>query len=85
MGREGTQAVRASDYAFAEFRFLKRLICVHGRYSYMRLALIIMYSFYKNITMIMVMWWFGFTSLFSGTVLYNFITAFFRGDFYDCV
>lgn len=70
MGKEGTQAVRASDYAFGEFRFLKRLICVHGRYSYMRLALIIMYSFYKNITLIGVMWWFGFQCLWSGQVRY---------------
>ncbi|KAJ3213903.1 hypothetical protein HK099_007124 [Clydaea vesicula] len=78
MGREGTQAVRASDYAFAEFRFLKRLVTVHGRYSYMRIANIIMYSFYKNITMIMVMWWFGFVSQFSGTLVYEeiFMTAF---------
>ena len=68
MGREGTQAVRASDYAFAEFRFLRRLVGVHGRWSYMRLSGLVMYSFYKNIAMIMVMWLFGFQNLFSGQV-----------------
>ncbi|KAJ1505225.1 hypothetical protein HMI54_006155 [Coelomomyces lativittatus] len=51
-GLEGAQAVRASDYAFAEFRFLARLLCVHGRYSYTRLSNLIQYSFYKNIVFI---------------------------------
>lgn len=68
MGREGTQAVRAADYAFGEFRFLKRLMAVHGRYSYMRIATVIMFSFYKNLVLINIYWWFGWTSLFSGNV-----------------
>jgi P-type E1-E2 ATPase len=32
-GKEGTQAARASDFAIQRFRHLKRLLCVHGRYS----------------------------------------------------
>ena len=71
MGREGTQAVRAADYAFGEFRFLSRLLSVHGRYSYLRMSGIIMYSFYKNMTMITVMWWFGFHSLFSAQIVFE--------------
>ncbi|KAB2611661.1 phospholipid-transporting ATPase 2 [Pyrus ussuriensis x Pyrus communis] len=35
-GREGLQAARAADYSIGRFRFLKRLILVHGRYSYNR-------------------------------------------------
>jgi phospholipid-transporting ATPase len=54
MGREGTQAVRASDYAFGEFRFLKRLMVVHGRNSFLRISTVIMFSFYKNIVLIVV-------------------------------
>lgn len=46
-GKEGMQAVMASDYAIAQFRFLARLMLVHGRWSYRRIALIIIYSFYK--------------------------------------
>ncbi|KAJ1553815.1 hypothetical protein HK405_006810 [Cladochytrium tenue] len=70
-GREGTQAVRSSDYAFGEFRFLIRLLTVHGRYSYMRLAGLIFYSLYKNLTFITVQWWFGFFSDWSGETVYE--------------
>ncbi|KAJ0936563.1 putative P-type phospholipid transporter [Helianthus annuus] len=37
-GREGLQAARAADYSIGKFRFLTRLILVHGRYSYNRTA-----------------------------------------------
>ncbi len=37
-GQEGVQAVNSSDYAIAQFRFLKPLLLVHGRYNYIRLA-----------------------------------------------
>lgn len=78
MGKEGTQAVRASDFAIAEFRFLRRLIAVHGRYSNLRISNTVMFSFYKNIFMISVMWCFGFQSMFSGTLNYEelFMTAY---------
>jgi phospholipid-transporting ATPase len=70
-GREGAQAVRAADYAFGEFRFLRRLLSVHGRWSYHRLTQLIFYSFYKNLTMITVQWWFGFVSQWSGQNAYE--------------
>jgi phospholipid-translocating ATPase len=35
-GEEGLQAVSASDFAIAQFRFLKRLVLVHGHWSYAR-------------------------------------------------
>ena len=43
---------------FAEFRFLKRLILVHGRYSYNRTAFLSQYSFYKSllICFIQILW-----------------------------
>ncbi|KAI1037985.1 hypothetical protein LB505_001636 [Fusarium chuoi] len=37
-GVEGRQAAMSSDYAIAQFRFLQRLVLVHGRWSYRRLA-----------------------------------------------
>lgn len=46
-GEEGRQAVMSSDYAIAQFRFLQRLILVHGRWSYRRLAETIANFFYK--------------------------------------
>ena len=33
-GQEGMQAVLASDYSLSQFRFLERLLLVHGRWSY---------------------------------------------------
>ena len=35
-GREGRAAVLASDFAFAQFQYLTRLLLVHGRWSYKR-------------------------------------------------
>lgn len=35
-GEEGLQAVNPSDYVIAQFRFLKRLLLVHGHWSYHR-------------------------------------------------
>ena len=46
-GEEGRQAVMSSDYAIGQFRFLQRLILVHGRWSYRRLAECIANFFYK--------------------------------------
>ncbi|KAJ3023753.1 hypothetical protein HKX48_001281 [Thoreauomyces humboldtii] len=78
VGREGTQAVRAADYAIGEFRHLGRLLAVHGRWSRLRLSSLIVYSFYKNLVMITVQWWFGFLCAWSGSLVYEeiFLTAF---------
>lgn len=50
-GEEGRQAVMSSDYAIGQFRFLQRLILVHGRWSYRRLAETIANFFYKVCTL----------------------------------
>ena len=47
-GREGRAAVLASDYAFAQFQYLARLLLVHGRWSYLRNSEVVAYAFYKN-------------------------------------
>ncbi|KAI8057109.1 hypothetical protein BDF22DRAFT_617084 [Syncephalis plumigaleata] len=70
-GMEGAQAVRASDYSFVEFKALRRLLSVHGRYSYMRIANIILYSLYKSIALITVQFWFGFFNAWCGEAVYN--------------
>ena len=46
-GEEGRQAVMTSDYAIGQFRFLQRLVLVHGRWSYRRLGETIANFFYK--------------------------------------
>ena len=38
-----------SDYSIARFRFLGRLLLVHGHYSYWRMAYTVQYFFYKNL------------------------------------
>jgi phospholipid-translocating ATPase len=46
-GEEGRQAVMSSDYAIGQFRFLSRLVLVHGRWSYRRIAEMVANFFYK--------------------------------------
>lgn len=47
VGEEGRQAAMSSDYAIGQFRFLQRLILVHGRYAYRRMGETIANFFYK--------------------------------------
>ncbi|KAG0459971.1 hypothetical protein HPP92_023099 [Vanilla planifolia] len=49
-GVEGMQAVMSSDFAIAQFRYLENLLLVHGHWCYRRVAAMICYFFYKNIT-----------------------------------
>eukprot|EP00741_Cyanophora_paradoxa_P005052 tig00000851_g4894.t1 len=70
-GKEGMQAVRAADYAIAQFRFLKRLLLVHGRWNYKRVSKVILYSFYKNISFVLTLFYFGFYNGKSGTTLFE--------------
>lgn len=44
-GQEGLQAVLASDYSIGQFRFLERLLLVHGRWSYYRMSKFLRYFF----------------------------------------
>lgn len=57
-GVEGRQAVMASDYAIAQFRFLRKLLLVHGRWSYLRTAEMIMGFFFKNVVWTFVLFWY---------------------------
>ncbi|XP_060274008.1 probable phospholipid-transporting ATPase IM isoform X7 [Ovis aries] len=77
-GQEGLQAVLASDYSFAQFRYLQRLLLVHGRWSYVRMCKFLCYFFYKNFAFTLVHFWFGFFCGFSAQTVYDqwFITLF---------
>ncbi|KAJ2782484.1 phospholipid transporting ATPase [Coemansia javaensis] len=57
-GVEGSQAVMASDYAIAQFRFLQKLLLVHGRWSYLRITSMILNFFYKNVVFTISLFWF---------------------------
>lgn len=47
-GKEGLQAARVADYSIAQFRFLQRLLLVHGRWNYVRTAKFIICTFWKE-------------------------------------
>jgi len=70
-GNEGMQAVMASDFAVAQFRFLTDLLLVHGRWSYLRISKIIGYFFYKNILFTLTQFWFNCFAGFSGQRFYD--------------
>lgn len=70
-GREGMQAVRASDFAISQFRFLSQLLIVHGRWNYKRVSQVILYSFYKNILFVLILFYYSFVNAFSGTTLFE--------------
>uniref|UniRef100_A0A8C1NI21 Phospholipid-transporting ATPase n=1 Tax=Cyprinus carpio TaxID=7962 RepID=A0A8C1NI21_CYPCA len=67
-GQEGMQAVLASDYSFAQFRYLQRLLLVHGRWSYHRMCNFLCYFFYKNFAFTLVHFWYGFLCGFSAQI-----------------
>ena len=48
-GKEGLQAARISDYSIAQFRFLQRLLLVHGRWNYVRTGRYILGTFWKEL------------------------------------
>ncbi|GAA51551.1 phospholipid-transporting ATPase [Clonorchis sinensis] len=70
-GMEGRQAACASDYAIAQFRFLNKLLLVHGAWNYNRLTKLILYSFYKNVCLYLIQFWFAILSGFSGQIIFE--------------
>ncbi|KAL0270682.1 UNVERIFIED_CONTAM: hypothetical protein PYX00_008008 [Menopon gallinae] len=70
-GQEGMQAVLASDYSIAQFRFLERLLLVHGRWSYYRMCKFLRYFFYKNFAFTLCHFWFAFFCGFSAQTLFD--------------
>ncbi|XP_054875983.1 phospholipid-transporting ATPase VA isoform X2 [Poeciliopsis prolifica] len=66
-GQEGMQAVMASDFALPRFRYLQKLLLVHGHWCYSRLANMILYFFYKNAMFVAIIFWYQFYCGFSGS------------------
>lgn len=46
-GKEGRNAARAADFAFAKFKYIKRALLIHGFLYYTRLTSLVHYFFYK--------------------------------------
>ncbi len=70
-GNEGLQAANTSDFAIAQFRFLTRLLFVHGAWFNARNSKVILYSFYKNICLYIIVLWFAIYSYWTGQVLFE--------------
>ncbi|KAH7116846.1 hypothetical protein B0J11DRAFT_102465 [Dendryphion nanum] len=71
-GVEGRAAVMSSDYAIGQFRFLTRLILVHGRWSYRRLAETIANFFYKNIVWTFALFWYQIYTNFDSQYIFDY-------------
>ncbi|KAJ4251973.1 drs2 neo1 protein [Fusarium torreyae] len=70
-GREGLQAARISDYSIAQFRFLQKLLFVHGRWNYMRTGKYVLATFWKEILFFIVQAHYQRYNGYSGTSLYE--------------
>lgn len=69
-GREGMQAARSADFVIAKFRFLPKLLLVHGAWSLHRLSRVVLYVMYKNITLFLCQFWFAWLNMFSAKSLF---------------
>ncbi|KAI0468025.1 phospholipid-translocating P-type ATPase [Xylaria cf. heliscus] len=70
-GREGLQAARVADYAIAQFRFLQRLLLVHGHWLYLRTSKYILCTFWKEWVFYIVQAQYQRFNGYSGTSLYQ--------------
>ncbi|KAL3866130.1 hypothetical protein ACJMK2_043460 [Sinanodonta woodiana] len=70
-GQEGMQAVLASDFSISQFRYLEKLLLVHGRWSYLRMCKFLKYFFYKNFAFTLCHFWFAFFCGFSAQTLFD--------------
>ncbi|KDR79373.1 hypothetical protein GALMADRAFT_93264 [Galerina marginata CBS 339.88] len=71
-GLEGSQAAMSADYAFGQFRFLTKLLLVHGRWSYQRVADMHSNFFYKNVIWTFGLFWYLPFNSFNATYLYHY-------------
>ncbi|XP_072771152.1 phospholipid-transporting ATPase IC [Nerophis lumbriciformis] len=71
VGVEGGQAVQNADFALSQFRFLQRLLLVHGRWSYRRISLFLSYYLFKTCSYTLVQIWFGIFNGFSAQSVYE--------------
>lgn len=70
-GNEGLQAVSNSDFALNYFKNLWRIIFVHGRFNYFRIAEMIVYFYFKNVILAVPQYIFCFLNALSGTSIFD--------------
>lgn len=69
-GLEGNSAANAADYSIGQFRYLQKLLLVHGRWNYMRMCVLILFMFWKNALFTFAQFLFGEESAWSGQKIY---------------
>jgi len=72
-GLEGTSAARSADYVISRFKFLTRLLFVHGRNSYKRTTDMILYLFWKNAMICFINLYISMFAGFSGQLPYHWL------------
>lgn len=70
-GKEGLQAARTSDYSIAQFRFLTKLLLVHGRWNYLRTCKYTLATFWKEMTFYLTQALYQRWTGYTGTSLYE--------------
>ncbi|KAJ0065190.1 hypothetical protein NL108_005676, partial [Boleophthalmus pectinirostris] len=90
VGVEGGQAVQNADFSLCQFRFLQRLLLVHGHWSYLRISVFLRYFLFKTCSFAFVHIWFGLFNGFSAQSLYEtwfiaFYTVFYTSNPILCV
>merc|ERR1719189_2289435 len=68
-GQEGMQAVMASDFSVTRFKFIERLLLVHGHWNYDRAAKMVLHFFFKNSAFVFTVFWFQIYCGWSGQVM----------------
>lgn len=81
-GMEGMQASRNADISIGQFKYLRKLLLVHGSWCYQRISTAIVYSFYKNVTLYMMQFWYIFADAYSGQSLIESWTLTFYNVFF---
>ncbi|KAF2796744.1 phospholipid-translocating P-type ATPase [Melanomma pulvis-pyrius CBS 109.77] len=70
-GKEGLQAARTSDYSIAQFRFLTKLLLVHGRWNYIRTCKYTVGTFWKELLFYLTQALYQRSVGYTGTSLYE--------------
>mmetsp|Transcript_100683 Transcript_100683/g.280417 ORF Transcript_100683/g.280417 Transcript_100683/m.280417 type:complete len:1445 (-) Transcript_100683:44-4378(-) len=70
-GHEGRQAMNNADFSIGQFRFLQRLLFVHGRWNYRRVCKFTLFTFWRNAVQVLMIFYYTLISGFSGTSVFE--------------
>ncbi|KAL2316443.1 putative phospholipid-transporting ATPase C24B11.12c [Schizosaccharomyces pombe] len=72
VGEEGRAAAMSADYAIGQFRFLSKLVLVHGRWDYNRVAEMVNNFFYKSVVWTFTLFWYQIYNNFDANYLFDY-------------